>query len=72
MTYTVTTIAGSGSAAWADGTGTASSFNGPDMLAINSNGVIYIPDVSNNRIRTMTGINVCTIFYNKLLIYVFF
>jgi hypothetical protein len=53
----VTTIAGGGTAAWRDGTGTAASFNGPSVLAIDSNGVIYIPDVSNQRIRTMTGIN---------------
>ena len=72
-TYIVKTLAGSGSATWADGIGTAASFNGPDRLAIDSNGVLYIPELNNNRIRTMSGIKVYTSFWNiKLLTYVFF
>ena len=48
----VTTLAGSGSAAFADGTGAAASFNYPVGVAvIPSSGVIVVADTTNNRIR---------------------
>jgi hypothetical protein len=47
----VTTIAGSGSAGFADGTGTAASFNNPSGILVDSAGVIYVADSSNHRIR---------------------
>jgi hypothetical protein len=59
----VTTIAGSGtvvagSATWADGAATAARFNNPSGVFVGSNGVIYVADSSNNRIRRIeiTGV----------------
>lgn len=50
----VTTFAGSGSAGSSDGLGTAASFRGPIGIAIDSNGNLYVADVSNNMIRKIT------------------
>jgi len=47
----VTTLAGSGSPAFADGTGTGASFNVPTGVALLSNGTIIVADRDNNRIR---------------------
>ncbi len=47
----VTTVAGSGSASWADGVGTAIRFNNPSGVFVDSNGVIFVADSSNHRIR---------------------
>ena len=47
----VTTIAGSGSASWADGVGAAAGFNYPSGVFVESNGVILVADSYNNRIR---------------------
>jgi hypothetical protein len=48
----VTTIAGSGSPAFADGTGAGASFRYPTGVTINSSGtILYIGDTENNRIR---------------------
>lgn len=49
----VTTLAGSRSAAWADGVGTAASFSAPSMLTFDASGVLYVTDKSNNRIRAL-------------------
>jgi hypothetical protein len=59
MTYTggqwsVTTIAGSGTAGHADGTGSNASFKTPRGITADSNGNFYITDVDNYRIRKMT------------------
>ncbi|NDJ12867.1 MAG: hypothetical protein EBY17_16990 [Acidobacteriia bacterium] len=59
-TYVVTTLAGSGSPTFADGTGAAASFNHPSGIAIDTNGMIYIADRDNNRIRKMTPQGVVT------------
>ena len=57
----VTTLAGSGSPAYADGTGAAASFNSPRAVAvIPSSGVIVVADYSNNRIRLVTQAGVVT------------
>jgi gliding motility-associated-like protein len=53
----VTTLAGSGVAAFADGTGRLASFNLIDNVYYDASGVLYCGDTFNNRIRkiTLTG-----------------
>ncbi|MBI39669.1 MAG: hypothetical protein CMF59_08720 [Leptospiraceae bacterium] len=46
----VTTLAGSGSASYADGNGTAASFNGPHSITSDGK-YLYVADTLNNRIR---------------------
>jgi len=57
VTATVTTLAGStaGTYGFADGAGTAALFNGPQGIAYNSiANNLYVSDILNNLIRTMT------------------
>ena len=56
----VTTLAGSGSSSFADGTGTNASFNWSTGVAVLSNGNIVVADYSNNRIRIVTPAGVVT------------
>ena len=52
MNKTVSTIAGSGTAGHADGTGTAAQFDNPTGLAV-SGTTLYVADSGNNRIRAI-------------------
>ena len=47
----VTTLAGSGSAAFADGIGVGASFNTPRGMCIDKSNNLYVADMSNHRIR---------------------
>ena len=57
----VTTLAGSGTATFADGTGAAASFYSPRGVAVLPNGNIVVADYSNNRIRLVTPTLIFTI-----------
>ena len=55
----VTTFAGGGSAGGVtsgrvDGIGSAATFNGPNNVAVDSLGVVYVGDTDNNRVRMIT------------------
>ena len=50
----VTTLAGSGTATFADGNGTAASFSHPRGVAVDASGNVYVADASNNRIRKVS------------------
>ncbi len=50
----VSTIAGNGQPAFADGSGTSASFNSPFGIAVDGAGNIYVADSGNNRIRKIT------------------
>ena len=57
----VTTLAGSGSAAFAEGTGTAASFWSPlGVAVIPSSGLVVVADTGNHRIRLVTPLGVVT------------
>jgi hypothetical protein len=51
----VTTLAGSGSADSADGTGTAASFRYPTGVAVDSAGNVYVADHDNHKIRKVSA-----------------
>jgi hypothetical protein len=51
----VTTLAGTGSAGSANGTGTAASFTNPFGVAVDSSGNVYVADTNNSLIRKITA-----------------
>jgi sugar lactone lactonase YvrE len=54
----VTTLAGSGSAAYAEGSGTAASFNFPRGIALDASGNVLVADTLNHVIRLITSAGV--------------
>lgn len=59
---TVSTLAGSGTAGYADGAGLSAQFNNPQGIAVDASGKIYLADSYNNRIRTVTAAGVAGTF----------
>jgi sugar lactone lactonase YvrE len=61
-TNVVTTIAGSGAEAFADGVGAAASFNYPSGVAVDASRNVYVADYLNSRIRRVSPTGVVTTF----------
>lgn len=50
----VSTLAGGAGSGYADGTGSAAKFDGPAGVAVDATGLVYVADLNNNRIRTVS------------------
>lgn len=55
LAYTVSTLAGTGTAGFANGAGSAAQFNGPNSVAVDAQGTVYVTDTRNHRIREITA-----------------
>lgn len=51
----VSTLAGNGTAGFADGQGAAARFHNPQGIAVDTNGIVYVADTGNNRIRRIAA-----------------
>jgi len=58
----VSTLAGTGSPGFANGTGTAASFYQPSGVAVDSSGNVFVTDMSNQAIRKITSAGVVSTF----------
>jgi hypothetical protein len=58
----VTTLAGNGTPAYLDGTGTNARFNNPSGVAVDSVGSVYVTDTENHRIRKITSAGLVSTF----------
>jgi uncharacterized protein (TIGR03437 family) len=65
----ITTVAGSGTPGFADGSGTSAQFNFPTGIAVDGSGNLYVADSLNLRIRKVAGGSVSTIAGNGNLSY---
>ena len=59
-TATVSTLAGNGTYAFVNGTGTAASFNSPSYITVDKNGNLYVADGVDNVVRKITPAGVVT------------
>ncbi|MBL0266473.1 MAG: hypothetical protein IPQ05_22080 [Leptospiraceae bacterium] len=62
MSGVVTTLAGSGASGATDGTGIAATLNSPQCIAMDSNGIIYVGDYGNHKVRKINSNGVVTTF----------
>ena len=56
----ISTLAGSATAGADNGNGTATQFNRPNGVAVDSSGILYVADANNHRIRKITPGGVVT------------
>lgn len=58
---TVSSYAGAGSAGYANGSGSAAQFNGPESVTVTPDGIAFVADVNNQRIRKIVNGVVTTV-----------